>query len=195
MIKNTIKNAIKALENGEIIVYPTDTLYAMGVNIHNINAIQRLFEIKKRPFSVPLSVAVSNFEEIKKIAYTNKNIQSIVENFLPGQLTLLLKKKDTVSNLISSGKDTIAIRIPNNDIALRLISKFGPITATSANIHGKKPSHEIKYIKKQFQKNISVYLDDGILDEAPSTIIDLTSEKPKIARQGNISLKEVLKLI
>ena len=193
--KNVIPAAIEALNRGELIVYPTDTLYALGADIYNDKAVKKAFIIKSRPYDNPFSVAVSSFEVLDKISYTNKYVERMVEHFLPGKLTLLLKKKSSVSKIVTGGLDTIAIRIPKNNIALELLSKYGPLTATSANIHGKKTPCLINDLTMQFRDQVSVYLDGGKLDESPSTIVDLTSKKPIVIRQGAITIKEILKVI
>ncbi|UCF12728.1 MAG: threonylcarbamoyl-AMP synthase [Thermoplasmatales archaeon] len=195
MKKNVLLDALRALKNGEVVVYPTDTLYALGADIYNGRAVKKIFEIKRRPYSCPYSVAVANFDEIDKISYTNNLVKKVVKRFLPGPLTLILKKKDSVSSLVTGGLDNIAVRIPKNDVALDLLSRFGPLTATSANIHGKKTSYVIKDLKMQFSSEISVYLDDGRLDAKPSTIVDLTSKKPIIVRKGPINKDEIMEAI
>ena len=193
--KNTISNAIVALKAGNLIVYPTDTLYALGADIFNDDSVTKVFTVKKRPFSNPLSVAVADFEAISKIAYTNEFVKQVVERFLPGSLTIILRKKESVSRLVTGGLDNIAVRIPDNKIALKLLSAFGPLTVTSANVHGKKTPYVIKDIMMQFTTDILVYLDDGRLDAKPSTIVDLTLEKPRIVRKGSITLEEILDAI
>ena len=193
--KNTISNAIVALKAGNLIVYPTDTLYALGADIFNDDSVTKVFEVKKRPFSNPLSVAFADFAAISKIAYTNEFVKQVVERFLPGSLTVILRKKESVSRLVTGGLDNIAVRIPDNKIALKLLSAFGPLTVTSANVHGKKTPYVIKDIMMQFTTDILVYLDDGRLDAKPSTIVDLTLEKPRIVRKGSITLEEILDAI
>jgi L-threonylcarbamoyladenylate synthase len=193
--KNTISNAIVALKAGNLIVYPTDTLYALGADIFNDGSVTKVFTVKKRPFSNPLSVAVADFEAISKIAYTNEFVKQVVERFLPGSLTIILRKKESVSRLVTGGLDNIAVRIPDNKIALKLLSAFGPLTVTSANVHGKKTPYVIKDIMMQFTTDILVYLDDGRLDAKPSTIVDLTLEKTRIVRKGSITLEEILDVI
>jgi len=193
--KNTISNAIVALKAGNLIVYPTDTLYALGADIFNDGSVTKVFTVKKRPFSNPLSVAVADFEAISKIAYTNEFVKQVVERFLPGSLTIILRKKESVSRLVTGGLDNIAVRIPDNKIALKLLSAFGPLIVTSANVHGKKTPYVIKDIMMQFTTDILVYLDDGRLDAKPSTIVDLTLEKPRIVRKGSITLEEILDAI
>ncbi|MCJ2534121.1 MAG: threonylcarbamoyl-AMP synthase [Candidatus Thermoplasmatota archaeon] len=195
MKKNDVSNAIKALKTGNLIVYPTDTLYALGADIFNDGSVTKVFTVKKRPFSNPLSVAVADFEAISKIAYTNEFVKQVVERFLPGSLTIILRKKESVSRLVTGGLDNIAVRIPDNKIALKLLSAFGPLTVTSANVHGKKTPYVIKDIMMQFTTDILVYLDDGRLDAKPSTIVDLTLEKPRIVRKGSITLDEILDAI
>ena len=138
MDKLDFSKAITALSNGEIVVYPTDTLYGLGADIYNNDAVKKIFKIKKRPLKIPLSIAVSDYKELEKIAYTNNKIKKLAESFLPGRLTLILHKKSCISDIVNSGLDKIAVRIPDNNFTLELLSNFGPITATSANIHGLK---------------------------------------------------------
>ena len=196
MDKLDLSKAIEALKQGEIIVYPTDTLYGLGADIFNDDAVHRIFKIKKRPNDIPLSVAVSDFKELEKIAFTDDRTKRLVESFLPGKLTMILKKKNCVQDIITGGLDKVAIRIPDNRIALELLSKFGPLTATSANIHGTKTPGIISEISMQFKnEDISVYLDIGKLAGQPSTIVDVTEKQIKIIRKGAIAERDILDAI
>lgn len=196
MEKKDLSRAIKALDAGEIIVYPTDTLYALGAYVYNEDAVRHVFKVKKRPFNVPLPVAVSDINGIKEIAEVKNDVSGLVKKFLPGPLTLILNKKDVIPNVVTSDLDKIAIRIPDNDIALELLSKIGPITVTSANIHGIETPYNISDIKSQFKtKDISVYLNYGTLEGLPSSIVDMTTEEPSIIREGIISKQDILRVI
>ena len=195
MGKSDISKAVKALSDGKIVVYPTDTLYGIGADIYNEKAINQVFEIKKRLKTDPLSVAVSRFSEIEKIAFVDDKTKELAEVFLPGKLTIILNKKDVVPDFVTGGLDKIAIRIPDNKIALELLSKFGPLTATSANIHGEKTPGIINDIIMQFKDNIAVYLDDGCFKGKSSTIVDATSKKFKIIREGAISKDKILDMM
>ena len=195
MLKSKLTKAIESLQKGDVIVYPTDTQYAFGADIFNDDSIRKVFEIKNRSYNNPLPIAVAKYDDIIKYTYKNKFVKSIYEHFLPGKLTIILYKKDNISNILTSGMDKIAIRIPKNKIALELLKKFGPLTVTSANIHGKKTSYVIKDLQMQFSSEISVYLDDGRLDAKPSTIVDLTSKKPIIVRKGPINKEEIMEAI
>ena len=196
MDKLIFSKAIEALGKGEVIVYPTDTLYGLGADIFNKIAINKIYEIKKRPINLPLSVAVANFQDIENIAYVDDKIRLLSDTFLPGKLTMILKKKDCISELLTGGFENVAIRIPDNNIALSLISEFGPITATSANIHGTKTPDIISEIRIQFKnKDISVYLNAGKITGKPSTIVDLTGKDIQLVREGAIPKKDILDAI
>jgi L-threonylcarbamoyladenylate synthase len=196
MDRYDISKAVYALKKGNVIVYPTDTLYGLGADIFNEDAVRKVFQIKKRSFENPLSVAVSDLDELEKIAILNETSKCLAKTFLPGGLTLVLKKKDEIPEIVTSGLDKVAVRIPDNNIALKLLSNFGPLTATSANIHGEKTPVIIKEIIMQFKKeDISGYLDIGELNGKPSTIVDATEKKIKILRLGAISEKQILDAI
>ena len=196
MSKIDLSKAITALKRGELVVYPTDTLYALGADIYNEDAVRRIFKIKNRPVDIPLSVAVANFESIESIAIVNDIAWRLAEHFLPGPLTLILNKKSTISSNITGGLDKVAVRIPDNEVALELLSKFGPLTATSANVHDMETPRDIEGIKKQFKDgDVTVYLDCGKLNALPSTIVDITTKTPKIIREGIITKKNILDAI
>lgn len=196
MVELDISKTITALKNGDIIVYPTDTLYGLGADIYNTDAVRRVFEIKKRSLDNPLPIAVSDINELEKIAFLNEESQILANSFLPGRLTLVLKKRSIVPGIVTAGLSKVAVRIPDNKVALELLSKFGPLTATSANIHGKKNPVVIKEIRMQFKKeDIGVYLDIGRLSGKPSTIVDASEKDIKLIRIGAISDKEILDAI
>lgn len=196
MQSNYFSKAVYCVQNGEIIVYPTDTLYGLGADIFDDFAVRKVFEIKKRPFDQPISVAVYSLEDMEDIAVVNDQARRLVEEFLPGPLTLVLNKKSIVSDLVTGGLEKIAVRIPDNEIALKLLSVAGPITATSANIHGQETPRFIEDIKSQFQnEDIAVYIDVGRLDGEPSTIVDMTGEEPIILREGILTKEDLLDAI
>jgi L-threonylcarbamoyladenylate synthase len=195
MKKKDFSDALKALQDGQPIIYPTDTLYALGADIYNEKAVRTIFDIKQRPYSIPLPVAVHSIKAIETIAYMNKNARRLSTYFLPGTLTIILKKKQSVPDIVTSGGDAIAIRIPNHPIALRLLRQYGPLTVTSANLHSKKTPGIIKDILIQLDTVIPVLLHDGRLDGVPSTIIDLTATIPQIVRKGSITEEEVRRVM
>jgi len=195
MFNTDLYKAVEALKSGEVVVYPTDTLYALGGIIYNENAVKKVFNVKKRPLSNPLSIALSGINQLDEVGVLNKNVRILAENFLPGSLTLVLKKRKKVPRFVTGQLDKVAVRIPDNKIALELISQTGPLTVTSANIHGMETKHTIKDIKNQINNKVAFYLDDGLLDGLPSTIVDTTFDNPKIIRKGSITEKQILDVI
>ena len=180
-----------AIHQGFLIIYPTDTLYAIGASVKSQKAIEQVFSLKQRPRTLPLPVSVDSMETINDIAELNPMAQALISAFLPGPLTLVLQNK-TIPKNITSGKNTVAIRIPNDEIALALLKKTGPLTVTSANIHGQSTPTSIDEIRNMFiSSNIVAYIDDGTRNGSPSTIVDMTAEKPVILRQGSISAQQI----
>lgn len=192
MEKVDLSKAITALKNGNVVVYPTDTLYALGADIYNEMAVRRIFKVKNRPWDVPLPVAVSSFDDIERVAFMNKSARCLAEFFLPGPLTLVLNKKSIVHDVVTSSLKKVAVRIPDNEVALELLSSFGPLTVTSANVHDTEVPYAIEDIRRQFKEDVAVYIDYGRLDGLPSTIVDVTGKKPVIVREGMINKREIL---
>ena len=187
--KQSIKKAVEFLKKGKVIVYPTETCYALGCDATNEKACKRIFEIKKRSKKKKLPIIVANLKMAKEYAYFNKDALKLAKAFWPGPLTLLLKKKRKLSRFVGKG-----IRVSSNSIARELSKKLGkPIVATSANISGRENCYSIKEVLKQGIK-ADLYLDAGKLKKVkPSTIFDV--EKRVIVRKGPISLKEIMKIL
>jgi L-threonylcarbamoyladenylate synthase len=189
--KNDLLNIINALNSDSLIVYPTDTLYALGAKIFSKKAVHNVFSLKKRPLSLPLPIAVSSIEDIQEIAVFTPLAKTLAEHFLPGNLTLVLENR-LIPSYITANHNTIAIRIPNDPIALALLKKTGPLTVTSANIHNQKTPSSVSEIRNMFKsKIIAEYIDDGIREGKSSTIVDVTSNIPKIIRKGAITINEI----
>jgi len=196
MDEQVLRRAVEAISNGDLVVYPTDTLYGLGADVFNDHAVEKVFRVKKRPLDLPLSVAVSDLSELENICFVNETAMVLARKFLPGRLTMVLKKKKIISDLVTSDLDKVAVRIPGNDIALKLLSSFGPITCTSANIHGKNTPYTVEEIRRQFDENdISVFIDGGRLEGKPSTIVDLSDGFLQVLREGDITKKQLLDVI
>lgn len=181
---NKIKKAVSILKKGGLVIYPTETCYGLGADATSQKAVKKVYLIKKRPRNKPISIVVSDIKMFKKYAYISKKAEKLIKKYMPGPLTLVLKKKN-LPNVLSKNK--IGIRIPNNKIALKLIKEFGkPITATSANLAGGSNPYTIKSALKQIKPDY--YIDAGKLPRRkPSTIYDV--EKNRIIRKGSIRLQ------
>ena len=194
--KGKIKKAVKILEKGGLIAFPTETVYGLGADALNVNAVKKIYAIKKRPFSKPLIIHIANKKDIYKFA---KNIPSeakiLINKFWPGPLTIIFEKKEIIPDIITT--DKIAIRMPDNKITLAIIKKFGhPITAPSANISEKASPVEANKIIKNFSGKIEAIIDGGKSKiGTESTIIDLSKKRVALIREGAISFKKIKKYL
>lgn len=184
--KNKIKEALSVLKSGGTVVYPTDTVYGIGANIFDDEALQKVYLAKKRPLIKPISACVSKIQDIHKIAHMDKNTQKMVEKIFPGPFTVILKKKKDVSSLLTSGREKIGVRIPDSKACTELSNEF-PITTTSANISGETIPESLDGILNQLDGSIDLILDAGVCKQGiHSTVIDMTVFPPKIVRKGAI---------
>lgn len=184
--KEKIKAAVDVLENSGTVVYPTDTVYGIGANIFDVSAVKKVYSIKKRYLHKPISACVSKIEDMHKIAYIDENTEKMIENIFPGPFTIILKKKENVPSILTAGGEKIGIRIPDNEICMKLSREF-PVTTTSANISGEKIPESIKGVLKQLNGNVDLILDAGICKHGVhSTVIDMTVSPPEIVRKGLI---------
>lgn len=189
-----LEEAVDALKRGALVIYPTDTLYGLGCNALDESAVERVFAAKNRLASKPLPIVVSDIPMLKRYAELTDTAKKLAEAFLPGALTIVLKKRN-LPDVLTGGLPKVGVRIPKSDIALRLIELSGaPITATSANISGNPPPVSAEDAASQI-KDADIVLDGGPLaGSVPSTVVDLTG-KPKILREGVIKKGELERVI
>jgi L-threonylcarbamoyladenylate synthase len=181
-----------ALEDGKLVVFPTETLYGLGGDPENRNAIERIYHLKGRPRDDPLPVAVSSWEEVERVAVVNELARALFDEFLPGPLTLVLKKKDMSSFMWVSPHETIGIRIPFQPLAVELAEEFGPITATSANLHGGESPISIERAIDQLGSGVDYYVDGGkTILGIPSTVVDISQGEIRILREGAIQRERI----
>lgn len=188
--------AANSVAAGELIVYPTDTVYGLGADIYNEEAIKRLYMVKKRPFDMALSVAVADKRMMEKVAVLNENADKLIKAFLPGPLTIIIKKRPDVPDIVTSSSQKVGIRIPDHPLAIEIARRAGPVVATSANTHFKPDAVNIDMAVKAFGDSVSTYVDAGPSPGGkPSTIVWLKDKEFEIVRQGDITeamIREVL---
>ncbi|MCC9260867.1 MAG: threonylcarbamoyl-AMP synthase [Methanobrevibacter woesei] len=178
--KEVIEEAIRVMAHGGIVLYPTDTVYGLGVNIFNKKAVRRVYDIKKRSLMKPLSIIVSSKDAISHVANLRTRDKIYVDKFLPGPYTLILNKTKIVPRVVTSGLKHVGVRIPDNEIACRISDLF-PVTTTSANLSDHEVCETPDEILDQLNHDVDLVIDVGKLKRnKPSTIINLTSEKPII---------------
>jgi len=179
-----------------MVMYPTESSYALGVNALKEAAINKIFEAKQRSMGKSIPVIVSDLRMWRKYAYLNKSAETLVREFMPGPLTLALRKKTSVPDLLNPF--AIAARIPGHPVALALVraAKY-PVTSTSANISGAPPVYSPKRAPKALRSAIDLILDAGKLRKRePSTIVDFTiGDQPTVTREGAIPSSAILKAL
>lgn len=184
--------------NGNIIIFPTETVYGIGANALNAEAVGKIFMAKGRPSDNPLIVHISKKEDLYKIAQDITVVeQKLIDSFMPGPFTLILKKKNILPDNVTAGLDTVAVRMPNNDIAKAIIDSAGvPIAAPSANISGKPSGTNIEDISKELESKVAVIVDGGNTEIGlESTVVKVINEIPVILRPGKITPNEIEDLI
>lgn len=187
---NYLEQSITLLQKGEVIAFPTDTLYGVGVDYSNEDAVKKLYRVKSRPSELPLTLLGSDKDMI--IPYVldwNPLAEKLSEQFWPGALTIILKKSFKVPDFVVSGLDTVGIRVPEHPIILKILEEYGkPIATSSANLSGNASSTTGRYVAEElFDTELSLLLDSGKTpQEEQSTIIDLSGDTPIIIREGLI---------
>lgn len=187
----TIKEAIKAIKEGEVLVCPSDTVYGLIGDAKNKETVKQIFKIKKRLKKQPIGIFVKNIKQARQFAYINKTQETLLKKFWPGKLTVILKAKKKIPGITS--KSTVGIRVVDCKLINGLLKKLNsPLAQTSANISGKPASTEIKEVLGQFKNKKlqpDLVLEVGNLPVSlSSTVIDLTSNKIKILRQGAVKI-------
>lgn len=189
-----IKKAAVVIKNGGLVAFPTETVYGLGANVFNEEAVKKIFKTKGRPLNKPLAVCISNLDQLSQIvSFIPREAEAIIENFLPGPLTLILPKKQIISSDITASGNNVGIRYPDNRIALALIDTARvPIATTSANISGKPSPCTAQEVLAQLSNKIDLIIDGGSTKlKIVSTVIDFTASPFKILRAGAISKEEL----
>ena len=188
--------AAEFIKRGELVAFPTETVYGLGADGLNVEACKKIFEAKGRPSYKPLSLHVANLEMVERVAKISSAAEKLFAAFCPGALTIILPKNKIVPDFVTGGRPSVGIRFPANDVALSLIKFSGtPIAAPSANLSGKNPPTTAQEVLKNLLGRVEIILDGGqCAFGISSTIIDLTSE-PKILRHGAIPAEKILEVL
>lgn len=195
-LPNEFELAKKALEASKVIAFPTETVMGLGVFYDDYRAYQLLNKIKGRPEDKPYTLMLGDKREISKYAYVSNRDQKIIDAFMPGAITVLLKSKDNVPSYVTHGTGVIGIRVPDLELVQELIRYCKkPLLVPSANKSGEKPALTSLEVKEIFKDELGLILDGEAKGGTPSTIVDLTGEQVKILREGPISLSDINKVL
>ncbi len=196
--KKILERAAKIIKRGDLVAFPTETVYGLGANALDKKAVRKIFEVKKRPMDNPIIVHIADFEDLFKLAKKiPKEAKILANKFWPGPLTLVLFKRKIVPDTVTAGSKTVAIRMPENKIALELIKTAGlPIAAPSANLAGRPSPTTAKDVFEDLGDKIDLILDGGKTKiGVESTVIDLTKKPFQILRPGGISFEKLKKVL
>ena len=189
--ENEVDELVKILKNDGVISVPTDTVFGICARINSKIAHDKLIAVKNRQENKSFPVMCANEEQIKSIAIINETAEKLIKTFMPGPITLILKKNKELPEYVTNGKDTIAIRMATSKKIEELIAKLGsPIFMTSANQSGKAECSNLDEIEKECPL-LDGMLEGNVVFSKGSTIVDCTSEKIKILREGPISINQI----
>ena len=187
--KDGLDEAVSLIKNGELVVFPTETVYGLGANAFDPVAVAKIFEAKGRPQDNPLIVHISRVEEVKGIARDVPELfYTLAERFMPGALTVVLPKSDLISGIVTAGGDTVAVRMPDHPVARELISRSFPLAAPSANRSKHVSPTTARHVYDDLCGRVPLILDGGECGVGiESTVLDLTSGSPVILRPGAVT--------
>ena len=196
--KDEIKKQAEILKEGKTVIFPTETVYGLGANALDENAVSKIYEAKGRPSDNPLIVHIYDKKQVNELAEEiNENAKIIMDRFWPGPITIILKKKDIVPMRTSGGLNTVAIRMPSNPIAKALLEEVElPIAAPSANISGRPSPTRGNHVYKEMNNRVDgIILGGDCTFGLESTVLDLTNDIPTILRPGSITKEDLESVI
>ena len=181
------------LKNGGAVVLPTETVYGLFAKALDKKTVDHVYQLKRRPRDKALNLNVASLDDILNFSKNQPPyLQKLVDSFLPGPLTIILEANDKVPYWVNSDLTTVGFRMPNHPVTLELIREFGPLIGPSANISGHTSGVSFEEILKDFGQEVLGIEDDTFLTGQDSTILDLSSDKVKILRQGSITREDIL---
>jgi tRNA threonylcarbamoyl adenosine modification protein (Sua5/YciO/YrdC/YwlC family) len=180
-----IRRVVEVLEGGGVIGYPTDTIYGVGCDLFNPEAIRKIHRLKKLEGKKPLSFICSDLKDISHYAYVSNYAYKMMKRLLPGAYTFVLKATKLVPKIAMTKQNTVGIRIPDNKICLTLVKELGhPIISTSVYKPDEGLYNDPAEIEERFGKQLNLVIDGGVIVAEHSSIIDLTNDSPKVIRKG-----------
>ncbi len=188
-----LQQAARYIQQGQLVAFPTETVYGLGANAFDAAAVAKIFVAKGRPADNPLIVHVADFAGLEEVAYPNEMAKKLAAQFWPGPLTLVLPRKSTVPKIVSAGLNTVAVRLPSHPVAVGLIRSAGvPIAAPSANASGRPSPTRAEHVMFDLRGKIPLILDGGPVEiGVESTVVDLCGEVPVLLRPGKITAEQL----
>ena len=192
LTEENLEEIKKVLEEDGIIIFPTDTVYGIGCNCYSIEGLKKLFSFKNRPLSKPINVLTNSLEKIETVAKElTEEERRLIDKYLPGDLTIIVDKKENVPDLLTANLKTVGVRIPNHEMALKILeSSPYPLATTSVNLAGESPGVEVSDFLEEFKDKVDIIVDGG---KSPigvaSTIVRVEQGEIKILREGQLKVE------
>ena len=189
-----LEDAVTALRNGDLVAFPTETVYGLGANARVAAALRKIFEAKGRPADHPLILHLDNVRFLPRwVAEVPPQVEPLAKAFWPGPLTLVLRRSEECSDVLTGGQDTVAIRIPSHPMAQQLLTAFGGgIAAPSANRYGRVSPTRPEHVREELGDAVDLILDGGeCMIGVESTILSLAGPKPRLLRPGSITQAQI----
>lgn len=195
--KNNLELASKILRNGGLIAFPTETVFGLGVIYDNKDSYQRLIDVKRRPPEKPFTLMCGDVNDIFKYAYINEKAKKLIDAFMPGQFTIILKAKENLPSYVISKEGNVGIRVSSDELVSNLIKKVGkPLLVPSANKSGETPAHNVNDVLNAFNENeLDGVIEGESISNTPSTIVMMNDDDIIIIRKGLISEDDIKKVL
>ena len=196
-METQLQRAIRALREGGVVAYPTDTVYGLGANGFDPDAVHRVYRMKRRALTLPVPLLVADLEMLYTVVATiPEEAVALVEHFMPGPLTLVLPKAAAVPDIVTAGGDSVAVRIPGHQAPIRLARGLGaPLVGTSANRSGRPSVTTAGEVRAELGSEVDVIVEGECPGGVESTVVDFTGGKLKVVREGAISLGELERVL
>ena len=195
VLENQMNEICDVIQKGGIVAFPTETVYGVGIHFNDEEALERLMEAKNRDYSKAITLMVADKADISQYAYISPQAQKMIDQFMPGMITLIFKKKESVRDSMTNGKSTIGIRIPDSEFVLSLLKKVGPMLVTSANLSQHSNTTSTQEVLNQLDGRIDLVVDGKTSDNIASTVVDVSQDEIKILRAGKITKEDIEEVI
>lgn len=189
--KTNQKEIVQAIQEEKVVAFPTETVYGLGVKFGSQKALDSLMEAKNRDYSKAITLMVAHSKDISTYAYVSEKAQKLIDAFMPGMITLVFKKKESVDDSMTNGKETIGIRIPDNEYVIGLLKEAGPMLVTSANLSNHSNTTSTQEVLDQLDGRIDYVVEGETSDNIASTVVDVSKNEIIILREGKITKKDI----
>lgn len=171
-----LEAAVNAVRAGDLVVYPTETVYGLGADALKPEAIERVFAAKQRDRDNPISFAVPTVEAAESFVRLTPRERAFMQAFLPGPVTVVCERTEKIPDVLTGGRNRVGVRVPDHTTARSLLDRVAPLTATSANLSGTESVRDVAQLSPEIQREVAEILDDGITPGGGSTVVDVTEE-------------------